>query len=842
MFPPDWLEIGCLPYRWSRQLGECFAVFIWGQWRVAVKGPERSAAVIATQNLREAWPWSPPIALLGKSCLCFLQENDRSSMEHLLEAPLRHDKIIEYAPIFAAAAEKCLVDIERGVFTKGGHNNLRQGDSTHVTYRSATSSQILMGDASHDTENFASSDNDMPSSARKVKFEALRSYTFDLVDGPILGLNLWNDKDPKTKAKTTKKEKSILPRDKMLLYMERMKLGLDVIKVTFGPEWMYIWLMNEYGRALNARMHLEQILKQQVEIKAERAPVVHMPGRFYLEPSTQPIPLLAFGSNLLRGSQDIFGSTEIFGGFGGLRPSGQHSPSNPRRQRSRTCPNIFAHDYNTSDEEDGLLGDIRPVSPQFGHELSPLPEINERIIGNTANNSIGVLFSPMIPPPPLDSTPSGCLSRKSSASRKSRSLTDSDLLYHPDSEGDLITNLKSTTTTETLLTPPPNYRRSKVAFSTPKTHPGTPEMATSARRTISTQTSKATAGGGSGTSGSSTSSRTNGNVMSILDCLLCQQDENGNGMSQAVTTDVAIMLWMMMDVGNAWTSMALKLISLDEEACELVLDEMDYLISRFGADGLLSKEALGSMNYLDALLYEAIRLCPPFLGGLKVTSETVVLDDDGIQIPKDSHVFFCQPTDRVFDIQRALGKRPEDLGRAYPSIELFGFLPFHGLEVPLMVLQSKVFLAVLLKDHSPVAPRKKKLFRRVRAVSQRIKTEVLKKSPQKQQRKLGPSQTPSSSSDYNMEDARAHSCGDAPPEIPASLIDCVLGCGDSADEPNSLDEEEQQMFRSLSITQSLPSAAAKVTPTEAMQWFTKIPFPEPRSTVQLKRRTHSESD
>ena len=260
-------------------------------------------------------------------------------MEHLLESPLRHDKLIEYAPIFAAAAEKCHLDIDRGVFTRGGNNNLRKTDSTHTTYRSSSSSQILMGDASHETENFASSNQDFTLLARKVKFEALRSYTFDLVDGPILGLNLWNDEGRKAKAKTARNEKVLPSREKMLLYMERMKYGLDVIKVTFGPEWMYVWLMNEYGRALHARMHMEQILKQQVVIKAGRGTVVHMPGRSYVEPSTQPIPLLAFGNNLLRGSEDIFGSTDaFFSGFGGLRPLCQHSPPNLQRQRSRTCP------------------------------------------------------------------------------------------------------------------------------------------------------------------------------------------------------------------------------------------------------------------------------------------------------------------------------------------------------------------------------------------------------------------------------------------------------------------------------------------------------------------------
>ena len=80
---------------------------------------------------------------------------------------------------------------------------------------------------------------------------------------------------------------------------------------------------------------------------------------------------------------------------------------------------------------------------------------------------------------------------------------------------------------------------------------------------------------------------------------------------------------------------------------------------------------MSRMKYLDALLYEAIRLCPENLGGMKKTTQTVELPDAGVQIPKDTNIFFCQPTDMVFDIHKALGKKPENLGRQYPSVELY---------------------------------------------------------------------------------------------------------------------------------------------------------------------------
>jgi hypothetical protein len=58
--------------------------------------------------------------------------------------------------------------------------------------------------------------------------------------------------------------------------------------------------------------------------------------------------------------------------------------------------------------------------------------------------------------------------------------------------------------------------------------------------------------------------------ISLLERLLRQQDENRNGVSQVVATEVCIPLWMMLDVGNAWTMMALHLLSEDQEACDLV--------------------------------------------------------------------------------------------------------------------------------------------------------------------------------------------------------------------------------------------------------------------------------
>ena len=79
LFPSDWKELRIWPN--SRTLGECFAIFIWGQWRVVIKGPQNAALVMNGQELKEGWPWNPPVTLLGKSCVALQQENDPDAEE-----------------------------------------------------------------------------------------------------------------------------------------------------------------------------------------------------------------------------------------------------------------------------------------------------------------------------------------------------------------------------------------------------------------------------------------------------------------------------------------------------------------------------------------------------------------------------------------------------------------------------------------------------------------------------------------------------------------------------------------------------------------------------------------
>lgn len=159
-------------------------------------------------------------------------------------------------------------------------------------------------------------------------------------------------------------------------------------------------------------------------------------------------------------------------------------------------------------------------------------------------------------------------------------------------------------------------------------------------------------------------------LSSLLEQLLRQQSLEGNGISQAVMCELSIILWMMMEVGQAWTAMALNLLAADREADDLVHRELDLLISEFGQDELFTPSVLKRMKYMDALIYEAVRLCPAFLGGLKQTTKTIEFKDIGIQLAKNSHIFFSQPTNLKFDIRAAFGRQPEQLGDRFPCVEL----------------------------------------------------------------------------------------------------------------------------------------------------------------------------
>jgi cytochrome P450 len=600
LFNPEQTEIAVLPpFFFNRKLGKCFALYVWGQWRVCIQGEALSRKVLEMSNLVDAFPWTPPIMLLGKCCLPFLDENDAEQLRALVEPTLSHRSVAPYAAVFAEMAERTLNRIRAGDDFERHHSLRRWKNAKKATTKATTAtmfqddSELNVSYASTDGDRRSDDQSDLgdaPFEYRKVRWEALRSYTFDLIDGPVLGTNNWRKRSQQTVGESTcseagrndsaAEEDTDLPtRERMILWMERIKHGVDVIKLTFGPEWMHVWRANEYGRALNARMHVHDVMHQHVRDMTQRVPVHHRAGHGYHDPSTQPIPLLTLRGNYQRDREGIFGTPSL------VRTSIELS-----RPRANSAPSA------------AMCLDDRAAEAI----------VDDQILGAKKKNATSDLVSPF--------------------------GTEQDLARPKYESSPALRNRKVPAT--------PFESPSARSFRDQLEHPPAPRsVEQNKKQNRITQ-------------------------ISIFERLMRQQDRNGNGISQAVLSELAVMLWMMMDVANAWTSMALVLLATDNDACQLVHEELDELILDYGQDDLFQPSVLGKMKYLDALLYEAIRLCPSFLAGLKKTTATVELKELGVQLPKNTHIFFCEPTVSVFNIAKAYGRKPEELGKVYPCVEL----------------------------------------------------------------------------------------------------------------------------------------------------------------------------
>ena len=110
--------------------------------------------------------------------------------------------------------------------------------------------------------------------------------------------------------------------------------------------------------------------------------------------------------------------------------------------------------------------------------------------------------------------------------------------------------------------------------------------------------------------------------LSILDRIMLEKDRDEAGLTHSVIAEISILLWMIMDAGNAWTAMAMNLLALDESACEAIQREIDELVGIHGRKNLFKPEVLDKMGSVDALIWDAIRLTPQFLGGMKVVQGT----------------------------------------------------------------------------------------------------------------------------------------------------------------------------------------------------------------------------
>uniref|UniRef100_A0A7S3PZF2 Cytochrome P450 n=1 Tax=Chaetoceros debilis TaxID=122233 RepID=A0A7S3PZF2_9STRA len=172
-------------------------------------------------------------------------------------------------------------------------------------------------------------------------------------------------------------------------------------------------------------------------------------------------------------------------------------------------------------------------------------------------------------------------------------------------------------------------------------------------------------------------------------------------MSDEAIAELILMVWLIMDKGSAWTTSALHLLQNDQAMLHSIRNEIQLLQDCFGENGIFSEGALSQMGLLDGLIFDAIKVSPPFFGGMWQTSNTVELKDDMVQVPKRSNVLLMSCSSRrddISDVNLHNGKKPQRIGENYPNLNLYGFLPLNGEEVPLMVLQTKIFLISVIRN------------------------------------------------------------------------------------------------------------------------------------------------
>lgn len=188
--------------------------------------------------------------------------------------------------------------------------------------------------------------------------------------------------------------------------------------------------------------------------------------------------------------------------------------------------------------------------------------------------------------------------------------------------------------------------------------------------------------------------RTKSGQSSLLEMLLVNNNDQSISQDEPIK-DITGMLWLALDIGNAWTQMALLLLSRDPKIFAEIRNEIDDLESH-GTDKTFEDHIFSRLVHLDALVFEAIRLCPQFCGGLWKVNSTVEMENDEVQIPSASRIIVNAEED-PFDVTDAIGKLPQYLGESYPNKDLYGFLPLKGAEVPIMVLQTKALIAAVIK-------------------------------------------------------------------------------------------------------------------------------------------------
>jgi hypothetical protein len=239
-----------------------------------------------------------------------LEEQEADFLMGLLRVPFSQGNVAQHAHQFAEIAEKFMDDFVSGELSKKfdtaydrkGRRKRRDGIREGLHDETIEEGRAATRKAEFESEH--TNNSGCESKWLKLKWDAMRSYTLDLIEGPVLGMNMWETPSAQSRGEaTTEKEKKAIAepsknveipeRARMMLWMDRLKVSLCVIKIPMGPEWMYLWPLTKYGRATIARQHLLKVISKHVADRSELISHVHHgTGHFIQDAAALPFPLV----------------------------------------------------------------------------------------------------------------------------------------------------------------------------------------------------------------------------------------------------------------------------------------------------------------------------------------------------------------------------------------------------------------------------------------------------------------------------------------------------------------------------------------------------------------------
>ena len=157
---------------------------------------------------------------------------------------------------------------------------------------------------------------------------------------------------------------------------------------------------------------------------------------------------------------------------------------------------------------------------------------------------------------------------------------------------------------------------------------------------------------------------------------------------------------------------------------------------------------------------------------------------------------------------------PPSLFHFYSETHRHGFLPFQGLEVPLLVMQTKVFIVVSLQRFSPFLSKRTTFYRKVKSAL-RVGVSVHPKSPGRRRSTSMVQKELSTDKDDDGND-------DDNNNIEVSSVEGESSSHGSTTRMHKIWDSSRQL--------------GDTTQSAAMKLFTKIPFPEPRRVLNVQDR------